>query len=140
MPSKLATINLYKKRLLALIKHPFFWVLTVAGNSVIGFGSYLLYYFENLNQTVKVSYLDCVLWATGLVTTIGYGDFVPQTTSAKIVVLILMLSGTLFVWSYMAFLVTGLIAPELNSLEKDVHEVEKEVLELKKGTTDVPVS
>ena len=42
-----------------------------------------------------------------------------------------MLTGPIFVWSYMAFLVTGLIAPELSSLERDVHEVERELHGLK---------
>lgn len=35
--------------------------------------------------------------------------------------------------SYMAFLVIGIMAPEITSLEKDVHEVEKEIRDLKKG-------
>lgn len=133
MASKLVTLQQYKKRFIALIKHPFFWVLTIVGNSTILLGSLLLFFCENSSPGIRVGFLDCLLWATGLVTTIGYGDFTPQTTSAKIVVLLLMMTGTLFVWSYMAFLVTGIMAPEISSLEKDVHDVEKEIRDLKKG-------
>lgn len=132
MSSKLVTLNQYKKRFLALIKHPFFWVLTIVGNSTILIGSLLIYWTENSFGKVPLGFLDSLLWSTGLVTTIGYGDFTPETTAGKIIVLILMMSGTLFIWSYMAFLVTGIMAPEISSLEKDVHEVEKEIRDLKK--------
>ena len=136
MASKVVTLHQYKKRFIALIKHPFFWILTIVGNSTIIVGSAFLFFFENSAANTRVAFIDCLLWATGLVTTIGYGDFTPQTTAAKIVVLLLMMIGILFVWSYMAFLVTGIMAPEISSLEKDVHEVEKEIRDLKKGPDD----
>lgn len=133
MASKLVTLQQFKKRILTLIKHPFFWVLTITGNTAIFVGSLLLYWFENSEQ-VQISFMDCLLWAAGLVTTVGYGDFTPQSTLAKVVVLLLMLSGTLFIWLYMAFLVSGIMAPEISSLERDVHDVEKEIRGLKKGS------
>lgn len=76
-----------------------------------------------------MEYIDCLLWSAGTVTTIGYGDYIPHSFYGKITVLLLMLTGTLFVWSYMAFLVSGLISPEMASLEREMHEVEKEVRE-----------
>lgn len=133
MASKLVTLQQFKKRILTLIKHPFFWVLTITGNTAIFVGSLLLYWFENSEQ-VQISFMDCLLWAAGLITTVGYGDFTPQSTLAKVVVLLLMLSGTLFIWLYMAFLVSGIMAPEISSLERDVHDVEKEIRGLKKGS------
>lgn len=63
-------------------------------------------------------------------TTVGYGSYTPETISGKFMILALMLFGTLFVWSYMAYVVRALIAPELSTLEKDVHELEKEVHQL----------
>lgn len=130
MNRRMVTLTQYKSRFLALVKHPFFWILTVLGNSIIFFGSLLIYFVECGSQK-SLQFIDCLLWATGLVTTIGYGDFNPQTLAGKFVILALMMSGTLFVWSYMGFLVTGLIAPELTSLEQDVHDVEKEIKTLK---------
>jgi voltage-gated potassium channel len=129
-------LNKYKKRLFALAKHPFFWILTIFGNSIVFFGSLLLYYFEK-DQSSPLEYIDCLLWSMGTVTTIGYGNYTPLTFPGKITLLLLMAGGTLFVWSYMGFLVTGLIAPELSSLEKDVHEVEKDVLEVEKELHDL---
>ena len=107
--------------------------MTIVGNAIIIIGSLLLFVFEANTQNGVIDFLDCLLWSTGTVTTIGYGNFIAQTVYGKLTLLGLMLSGTLFVWSYMAFLVTGLIAPELSSLERDVHGVEKEIHDLKLG-------
>jgi hypothetical protein len=72
-----------------------------------------------------------LLMSAGTVTTIGYGSCVPVTVPGKLTLLCLMLLGTLFVWSYMAVLVTGLMAPELNALEREFKDVEKEMHDLK---------
>ena len=124
------SLKKYKVRLISLIKKPFFWILTSIGNTIILLGALLLYLFESNQPSIKLSFLDCLIWSTGTVTTIGYG-FMPLTTAGKITLLGLMLLGTVFVWSYMAFFVTGLIAPELSILEKDVHDVEKEIHSLR---------
>lgn len=123
-----------RRRFKTLLKHPFFWSLTIGGNAIIFVGSLLLYYFEAGLNGNPTEYIDYLLWSTGTVTTIGYGNFTPSGLPGKLTLLSLMVLGTLFVWSYMAFLVTGLMAPELNSLEKDVHDVEKELQDLKLGT------
>ena len=131
MARRTVTLTQYKSRFLALVKHPFFWFLTIFGNSVILLGSLFIYFFEADLSKTSLQFIDCILWSTGLVTTIGYADFTPQSFGGKLVVLILMMCGTLFVWSYMGFLVTGMITPELSSLEQDVHEVEKEIKDMK---------
>ena len=125
-----------KKRFKNLFRNPLFWTLTLIGNGIILVGSGMLWVFETDPMKNNPDYLDYLLWSAGLVTTIGYGNFVPMTVAGKLTVLFLMLIGTLFVWSYMAFLVTGLIAPEFNSLEKDVHDVEKDVRELRQNADD----
>lgn len=122
----------YTKRIRALLKHPFFWILTVSGNSLIVIGSLLIHFTEKSAQSQPFEYIDSLLWSTSLVTTIGYGNHVPLTFYGKMSVLVLMLLGTLFIWSYMAFVVTAIITPELSSLEKDLSEVERELLILKK--------
>ena len=116
-------LRLFRQRFKALFDHPFFWILTIVGNMIILLGSSLLWIFETTNRNTPITFLDCILWSAGTVTTVGYSDFTPQTTAGKLTILVLMLAGTLFVWSYMAFLVTGLIAPELSSLERDVHSL-----------------
>lgn len=115
-----------------LFRNPFFWTLTLVGNGVMLIGSFLLWLCEAPGSEGKIGFIDCVLWSAGMMTTIGYGDSTPQTVLGKLVILALMLLGTLFVWAYMGFLVTGLIAPELATLERDVHSVEHELRELRR--------
>lgn len=95
-------------------------------------GSFLLWIFEGPASDGNIEFIDCMLWSAGMMTTSGFGDTAPQTLMGKLIILALMLMGTLFVWAYMGFLVTGLIAPELANLERDVHGVEKELRELRK--------
>jgi len=121
----------YAKRIRTLVKRPFFWALTILGNSLIIVGSVLIHLSESGFQAQPFEFIDSVLWSTGIVTTIGYGSYIPLTLLGKMSVLGLMLFGTLFVWSYMAFIVAALISPEISSLEKDMNEVERELLILK---------
>ncbi len=120
----------YKKRLYILLSHPLFWILTVFGNAMILAGSLVLYFLE-ANVEKPLSFIDCLLWSTGIVTTVGYVTYMPQTFFGKLTVLGLMLFGTFFLWSYMAFLVSVFISPTLSSLEREVLEVEKEISDLR---------
>lgn len=132
MRKKFTKHNSFKNRFYTIFSNPFFWILTIVGNAIMLSGGLLLMKIESAVQSNPLQYIDYLLWSAGLITTIGYGDYMAVTVLGKYVVLALMLIGTLFIWSYMAFLVTGLFAPELASLEKEVHEFEKEVLDLKK--------
>lgn len=115
---------------MTLVTHPLFWFFTLGGNGLIILGSTLLYHLESeVNHSLK--FIDFVLWCTGIVTTIGYGSYEPQTFYGKITLLVLMLLGTLFVWSYMALLVSMLVTPALVALEKEVQEVEKEITDFR---------
>jgi len=120
----------YTKRFIALVKHPLFWFLTVSGNLMIVLGGIILFYLES-NGDKPVQFVDCLLWSTSIVTTIGYANYAPHTFFGKITTMGLMLLGTFFLWSYMAFLVTALISPALSSIEKEMQDVEKELIELK---------
>ncbi|MFN8945640.1 MAG: potassium channel family protein [Pseudobdellovibrionaceae bacterium] len=123
----------YLHRILHLIQNPAFIGLTILGNSIIVLGSISFYYFEKTNHVPALSYLDCLVFSTGIVTTVGYGNVVIASVGGKLTVLFLMLMGTIFVWSYMAFLVTALLAPELINLEEETVKMEKKVLEAEKS-------
>lgn len=114
------------KRFKRLVSHPLFWIMTILGNSMILIGSFFLYHFESV-QNHTLEFIDCLLWSTSIVTTVGYADYIPRTIPGKITILTLMLLGTIFLWSYMAFMVSALISPALNALEKEVQDVEKEI-------------
>ncbi len=115
----------YLHRIIHLLKNPAFVGLTILGNSIIVLGSISFYYFEKTTHVPELSYLDCLVFSTGIVTTVGYGNVVIASVGGKLTVLFLMLMGTIFVWSYMAFLVTALLAPELINLEEETVKMEK---------------
>jgi len=117
----------FRRRVLYLTKQPFFWVLTIGGNGIVVIGALLLWHFEASTQAGPSHFMDYLLWSMGIITTVGFGNFVPQTLAGKWTVFFLMALGTLFLWSYMGFLVTALLAPELAALEREVHDVEKEL-------------
>ncbi|MBX9767411.1 MAG: potassium channel family protein, partial [Bdellovibrionales bacterium] len=117
---------MFQKRIITLFRHPLFWALTMGGNGLILLGGALLYYLESAGGHA-IEFVDSLLWSTSIVTTIGYGDYTPQTLYGKITVIVLMLLGTFFVWSYMALLVSALVSPALSALEKEVQDVEKEI-------------
>jgi hypothetical protein len=131
---KRISLKKYNKRIKILLKHPFFWFLTILGNGGIFIGSILLYEFESSKQQLK--FIDYLLWSTGIITTVGYGSYMADSFCGKVTTLFLMLLGTLFVWLYMGFLVTIIITPELSLLEKEIHDVEKSVLGLKLENKD----
>jgi voltage-gated potassium channel Kch len=112
-----------------------FWTLTAVGNFIAVAGALALYHFESA-YAGNVGALDFLLWSTGTVTTVGYGSVTPQSVGGKVSVLILMMTGPVFVWTYMAFLVTGLVAPEISLLERDVHRIEKELKDLRIPSTE----
>lgn len=124
-------MKIYKRRFRTLFKSSVFWLLTATGNMIILCGSFALYYFEAMSAPIKFEFIDCLLWSTSLTTTIGYHTFAPQTFGGKMTVILLMLFGTVFVWSYMAFLVSALIAPELTAIEEEVQKVEIDINKLK---------
>lgn len=121
-----------KIRFKAIFKNPFFWFLTIVGNSIMVAGGFLLMWAESLvPQFEGYQFLDFLLWSAGLITTIGYGDYMAHTVLGKLIVLGLMLFGTFFLWLYMAFLVNFLFTPELDKMEKEFKEIEKEMHDFK---------
>lgn len=115
-----------RARLAPLVKMPAFWAVTVIGNGFILCGATGLYYFEKGTQSKPLTELDSLSWAIGLVTTVGYGNLTPVTTEGKILGILLMIGGTLFLWSYMGLLVGVLLAPDISLIEKELKGIKRE--------------
>lgn len=129
---KVLHANRLKKRLLALLRQPAFWFITVFGNGLVILGSIGFHFAEKGVNPGLGSFLDSLAWSVGLVSTIGYGTLVPVTASGKVLGIFMMMGGCVFLWSYMALFVSALIAPDLGHLEDEVHELETDISEIKK--------
>ncbi len=76
---------LFKEKIFTLI-------LFVA--AFIGVGAGLVFFFESSAHSAAFSdYFDAVWWAIVTVTTVGYGDMIPQAALGKIVAAFLMFTG-----------------------------------------------
>ena len=115
-----------KARLIPLLRMPAFWVVTFLGNGFVIFGATTLYFLERDYQRKSLTMLDSLSWAVGLVTTIGYADLIPVTTAGKVLGIVMMIGGTLFLWSYMAILVGALLAPDISMIEREIKGIKKE--------------
>lgn len=118
--------NVMRTRLMPLLKMPVFWTVTFIGNGFIACGAVGLHYYEQDFQSKPLTVLDSLSWAIGLVTTVGYGDLTPVTSGGKILGIVLMIGGTLFLWSYMGLLVGVLLAPDISLIERELKGIKRE--------------
>jgi Ion channel len=113
-------------RLKPLIGMPVFWLLTLMGNGFVALGAVVLLNLEAGHHEKPLTLLDCVSWSVGLVTTIGYGDLIPMTDGGKLLGIVMMIGGTLFLWCYMGLFVSILLAPDISLIESQIKGIKRE--------------
>jgi voltage-gated potassium channel len=118
-------------RFAAVLSHPAFLSLTLLGNSVILLGAIALYEVERTANPKIHSLLDTLWWSVATVTTVGYGDISPVTTAGKWVGIALMLTGTTLFCSFTALFAAMLLATEIQSVKRELGEVERDVTSLR---------
>lgn len=118
-----------KKRVFSLVRTPFFWLITLWGNSCVAFGAAAFHYLEAGKNPGVHHFLDSLVWAVGIVTTVGGGDINPVTSSGKVLSILMMMGGALFLWSYMALFVGAFVDPELKYIEREVSELQHDMEE-----------
>ena len=114
------------KRLGGLLRTPVFWLFTGFGNACIIGGALLYRHFEAPANPVAADFLECLLWAVGIVTTVGAGNLQPVTFAGKVLMVLMMVGGAVFLWSYMALFIGALVDPELRQIESDVSALQQE--------------
>jgi len=93
----------FHKVIFEVILSPFFWILTLSGNTIIISFSYLFYFIEgDINSSLN-SFIDALWWGFATATTVGYGDITPVTAQGKVLGVSLMLLGTALFGMYTAF-------------------------------------
>ncbi len=115
------------RRVVYLFRTPMFWWITVFVNSAV-FGGASLFHWLEFGANPKIgSFLDCLMWAMGIVTTVGGTDIFAVTPEGKILTIFLMAGGAIFLWSYMALLVGVLVDPDLEKLQREVAEIQHDL-------------
>lgn len=100
-----------------LIKIPFLYrILLIALSFIIGFG--LLIYF--IEPETFTTIFEGIWWAFITVSTVGYGDFVPQTALGKLLGMLLILLGAGFVSTYFVTLASSSVNKQKDQMEGKV--------------------
>jgi voltage-gated potassium channel len=93
----------------AYLRLPLFLrILLTGGVTILLFG--LLIHF--VEPKTYHSVFEGIWWAIVTASTVGYGDFVPETTAGKLVAVLLILLGTGFVSAYFAALSASAVSKE----------------------------
>lgn len=130
-------LKIFVFKIKKLISQPIFIVLTIFGNLLIVGSATLLFKVEGggLNPQIK-SFLDTLWWAVSTVTTVGYGDVIPITSTGKIIGIVLMIVGIAIFWSYTALFAEALISKDILNLEDELKSIDKILKKIKKSELD----
>ncbi len=124
-PTHHLTVRFALTRAKELLRHPLFWFLSLLANSAILAGAGLLFALERDVNPNVTSFFDAVWWSVSTITTVGYGDIIPQTTGGRITGMVLMLFGTAVFGSFTALFAATLLKPEMDEVEDEVHRLQK---------------
>lgn len=101
-----------------LLFSPHFILLTLLGNLIVLIFASAFYWAEvGLNPLVDEK-MDALWWAFSTVTTVGYGDIVPDTVLGRVLGIILMLIGTGLFACYVALISETFMSIELKRAVK----------------------
>jgi len=123
-------LRLFIQRIRRLFREPVFIALTVLGNGSIALGALVLYLLESGTNPHMKSFLDSVLWSVGIVTTVGAGELQPVTALGKIVVIIMMVSGTALFWSYLALFAGALLSVEIGEMGREMRHISTSIRDI----------
>lgn len=137
-------IQLLKKETRKLVKvflHPTFIYLTVVGNSILIVATVVVYHLEKGPDSQMKSYFDALWWGISTITTVAYGDILPQTFLGRLIGIALMYTGTVLFISFTGVLLTILMEREVEEgiapLEKEMKLEEKEQVQIIKTLQEI---
>ena len=115
------------KHLFCLLYHPIFIVLTILVNSLVLIMAALFYWAEKATNGQVDSFLDAIWWSVSTITTVGYGDIVPETLEGRIVGIILIISGTAVFLAYIALFSGVMIGPASKDVQDETAKKHKKL-------------
>lgn len=122
-------------QLFKALKNPIFLILTVVGNVALFSCAFILFIFETGINPGMSSFADAVWWAFSTMTTVGYGDIVPITAIGRLVAALLVFTGGVLFFSFLALLGSSFTELEFLELRKEVRVLRHELAELKQILT-----
>lgn len=118
--------RLFWKQVFSLFTNPVFLILTLIGNAIMVGGAALFYLIEGNHEK---TFIDSLWWSVATVTTVGYGDIIPQTFLGKILGILLMLAGTAIFAGFTGLFASALIAPEVDEIDTEIRELNERLNE-----------
>lgn len=120
------------KKIFRFIKEPPFILLTVGGNITLLTAVLLVYFLERHHDGNITTFFDAFWWGVSTITTVGYGDIVPESKFGRIIGVVLMYTGTVI---FVAF--TSLFASYWvrSVVEEDIEPIERDIRFEKRATT-----
>lgn len=118
------------RKLLRTFSHPTFLYLTVTGNGILFLAATAVYFLESGPDSQIKSYFDSLWWGVSTITTVGYGDILPQTSWGRLIGIALMYTGTVLFISFTGVLMTVLTKDEV---EEEIAPLKKEMRKEEKG-------
>lgn len=130
------------RKLLRVFSHSTFLYLTVMGNGILIFATIAVYYLEKGGPNPQIkSYFDSLWWGISTITTVAYGDMLPQTFPGRLIGIVLMYTGTVLFISFTGVLLTHLMKEEVEEeiapLEKEMRLEEKEQIQIGKTLHEI---
>jgi|GEM_PF-1420121 len=107
-----------------LFRQPVFLFVTVWGHLAILLGAIAFQHFEAEGNPAPHGFFSAYYWAISTATTVGSADVQPQTLGGKFVAILMMVTGSLFLWSYTALFAASLVTPVMRRVGREVHLVE----------------
>lgn len=130
------------KKLFKVFYHPTFLYLTIVGNGILILATVLVYYLERGNADSQITtFFDSLWWGISTITTVAYGDILPQSFWGRIIGIVLMYTGTVLFISFTGVLLTTLMKEEVEEkmapLKRDIRLEEKEQVRIEKTLQDI---
>lgn len=118
--------------ILHLFRQPIFLFVTFWGHATILAGAASFHHFESgVNPKVE-SYFTAYYWAISTAMTVGGADIFPVTFAGRATAILLMMTGSLFLWSYAALFAASVVIPTVRQFGREVRELEANVQEMER--------
>jgi voltage-gated potassium channel len=139
------TIKIFKRetrKLFKIFSNPTFLYLTSVGNFILILTTVAVYYLEKGNPESQIkTYFDALWWGISTITTVAYGDILPQSFPGRLIGIGLMYTGTVLFISFTGVLLTTLMKEEVEEeiapLKKGVRRGEQEDVEIEKNLREI---